>query len=270
MKQELKFQFAKGHQVKYDLYSNASSQSKLMIILPAMGVRATYYKRLARCFVEELQTDVITLDYRGMGNSSIRANRKNKIGYQAMVDDLQEVIQFHMHENNYDQILLSGHSLGGQVACMYAAAYPSLIDHVVLIGSCLPYYIGWPGSRKNWLRIAGTVFYPLSRLIGHFPGGLFGFAGREGIFTMKDWCRLVNKGEFNPHNSSTDYEKAINNFNGRITAFSFSEDEMAPKEAIDNLLDKFKSVSEKKHYTVEGYDHFNWSKSPFHIVKFLG
>ena len=68
------------------------SNESVTVIQPAMGIRASYYKRLARCFAEELEIDVILADYRGMGNSSVRANRTNKIGYSALVNDTLELI----------------------------------------------------------------------------------------------------------------------------------------------------------------------------------
>ena len=105
------------------------------------------------------------------------------------------------------------------------------------------------------------VFYPLSLLWGYFPGHITGFAGKEGMNTMRDWCNLVRKGAFVPHQSSFNYEKAIKEYRGKITAFSLSNDELAPAPTVDTLLNKFKSAA-TFHHTIIGYDHFNWSKSP--------
>jgi predicted alpha/beta hydrolase len=265
------FKFSAGHNVSYTLYSNRKNNPSqiLFFILPAMGIRASYYKRLARCIVDETEQDVITMDYRGMGSSSIRASRKNKIGYQAVVDDLNEVIIQEKFNIQYSSIKLCGHSLGGQIACMYASRYPDHIHHIILIGSSLPYYKSWQGRRKRGLKIAGSIFYPISKCLGYFPGDKFGFAGKEGMNTMKDWCQLVKTGVFKPVNSSFNYEAAILNYQGEITAFSFSEDKMAPYEVSDALVKKFINASHSNHHLLKGYDHFNWSKSPYTIVKLL-
>jgi predicted alpha/beta hydrolase len=265
--EEVIFKFTEDHQVTYKLFSDGFSGSGLIIILPAMGVRASYYKRLARCIVEEKEKDVITLDYRGIGTSTVRADRSNKIGYQAIIDDLHEIINNIVNEKEYHHITLWGHSMGGQIAIMYGSRYSQLINHIITVGTSLPYYKEWPGSRKKWRRFAGITFYPLSQVMGYFPGGKFGFAGREGIHTMKDWCHLVNTGRLEPAGSTFDYNSAVENYPGRITAFSFTEDDMTPSETVSNLLKRFNKSSSVDHYIVEGFDHFNWSKSPLHIVK---
>ncbi|NNF34323.1 MAG: alpha/beta fold hydrolase [Saprospiraceae bacterium] len=267
--EEVLFKFNKGHKVSYKLFSDGISESGLVIILPAMGVRGSYYKRLARCIVEEKEKDVITLDYRGMGTSTVRADRRNKIGYQAMINDLYEIVNSIIDDKSYNQIELCGHSLGGQVACMFGARYSDCINHIILIGSSLPYYKDWPGKRRHWLKFAGKFFVPLSQLIGYFPGQKFGFAGREGIQTMKDWCHLVNTGRLEPMGSSFNYNSAIEKYTGKVRAFSFTEDEMTPSETVSQLVNKFKSSASVSHHIIEGFNHFNWSKSPLHIVKHI-
>lgn len=261
------FKFIKGHEVTYKLFSDGFSERELVIILPAMGVRASYYKRLARCMVNEKEKDVITLDYRGIGTSSIRADRRNKIGYHAIIEDLHEIIEDMLNNKRYDHIELCGHSLGGQIALMYGSKCSQIISHIILIGTSLPYYKEWPGRRKNWLRFAGITFYPLSQVLGHFPGSRFGFAGREGIHTMKDWCHLVNTGKLEPEGSTFNYDSAVKTYSGRITAFSFSEDDMTPSETVANLIKRFHNSPSVNHYIVDGFNHFNWSKSPLNVVK---
>lgn len=81
--------------------------------------------------------DVYSLDMAGHGHSGHRPAGQ---GYLLMdyVADLAELIQTHFHNAGHEQVDLVGHSLGGIVGVLYAAAFPERVRRLVMIDSIGP------------------------------------------------------------------------------------------------------------------------------------
>lgn len=253
----------------------AEGQPKAAIIcLPAMGVRASYYQS----FAEQLQKagyTAITVDHRGHGLSSLRPSRQVDFGYETMVQDLHEVVQEVRYELPKNTLVLAaGHSLGGQMASLCAARYPDDFDGAILLAACLVHYEGWDGWQAQRVRLAGHLFYPLSKLVGYFPGNIIGFGGREARTVMYDWCYNLLYGKYRPAGSQFDYEAGLGRSRVPILAISIVDDDMAPQRAVQNLCAKFSTNQQvtELHIELDLYGdknnpHFSWVKSPSTIIK---
>jgi len=81
--------------------------------------------------------DVYSLDMAGHGRSGHRPEGQ---GYQLMdyVADLAELVETHFKDSPKGQIDLVGHSLGGIVSLLYAAAFPERVRRLVMIDSIGP------------------------------------------------------------------------------------------------------------------------------------
>jgi len=81
--------------------------------------------------------DVYSLDMAGHGRSGHRPEGQ---GYQLMdyVADLAELVETHFKDSPKGQIDLVGHSLGGIVSVLYAAAFPERVRRLVMIDSIGP------------------------------------------------------------------------------------------------------------------------------------
>ncbi len=81
--------------------------------------------------------DVYALDMAGHGHSGHRPVGQ---GYLLMdyVADLAELIETHFRVGRHDQVDLVGHSLGGIVSVLYAAAFPERVRRLVMIDSIGP------------------------------------------------------------------------------------------------------------------------------------
>ncbi len=255
----------------------AEDQPKAAILcLPAMGVRASYY----RSFAEQLQQDgytAITVDHRGHGQSSLRPSCSVDFGYEAMVQDLHEVVQevrYELPKNT--PVFAAGHSLGGQMASLCAARYPDDFDGIILITACLVHYEGWDGWKAQRVKLAGHLFYPLSRLIGYFPGNTIGFGGREARTVMYDWCYNLLYGKYRPAKSDFDYEAGLSRAQLPVLALSLAKDEFAPERAVQNLCDKFANNANVQHLHVspngisnDQNPHFYWVKNSSILFPFI-
>ncbi|MFN2361793.1 MAG: alpha/beta fold hydrolase [Marinobacter sp.] len=81
--------------------------------------------------------DVYSLDMAGHGHSGHRPPGQ---GYLLMdyVADLAELVETHFRKDPDDQVDLVGHSLGGIVSVLYAAAFPERVRRLVMIDSLGP------------------------------------------------------------------------------------------------------------------------------------
>ena len=255
--------FRDGSQNRMTFISGSNDVTELILVLPAMGVRASYYEE----FAKELTTthrEVVLIDLRGQGYSSVRASRSVDWGYLDHVNDIHETVQFLKSRYKAAKMYVLGHSLGGQMACLFSAKYPNQINGLILIATCSVYYKGWKGWRRFQTYFAVKVFSLINTVMGYFPGHKIGFGGKEGKTEMSDWCHNAITGEYVLSNDSFDYEKGLSECENRIFAISIEGDNYAPYRATKNLLQKFSPASHIEHITVKDkvrMNHFNWTKS---------
>ena len=256
----------------------AEKEVKAMIIcLPALGVRASYYHDFALALSAQ-DFHVITIDWRGHGQSDLRPGRTIDFGYEELVEDLGELLDYAENWFSVMPVYVVGHSLGGQIASLCAARYPGLIQGLVLIASCSVYYEGWEGKGAWRIWLAAKLFHPLSKVVGYFPGKLIGFGGREARKVMHDWCYNGLYGKYRLAGSPFDYEAALPKMDTPSLAISIPGDELAPVKATENLVGKFASALHirRNHLILDNhqentrpYDHFNWAKQPQEIVQHI-
>jgi predicted alpha/beta hydrolase len=256
---------------KVSVFSSKTESNVTIICLPAMGVRATFYKH----FAKELNSkgyNVITADWRGQGKSSIRASRKMNFGYKEFISDIKQLIEYSEIWFPNSKKLIVGHSLGGQVGSLFTSRFTEYIDGLILIASCSVYYKGWNKRTSLKLFFAGKVFYPISRIFGYFPGNIIGFGGKEAQFVMKDWCFNTISGKYQITNSNFDYEKSLSELYKNILTISIDNDYLASKNAVENLYRKFNSKSNIEHLhlteketKIKPLNHFSWAKKPTYV-----
>lgn len=241
----------------------STSSKQCILLLPAMGVRASYYQPLAESLCKN-NTIIITADFRGQGHSSIRPSKKINFGYEDYILDLNEIVDLIKKEFSDKKIILMGHSLGGQISALYMSRFPKKVDHLILVSSCSVYYKGWDGLSQLKILLACNLFYPISQLVGHFPGNTIGFGGKEARNTLKDWSLNGRTGQYKPVNTDFNYEAALKNTKINLLAISLETDNLAPKKAVENLYKKFNSSSNIQHIHISKKEaklsHFNWVK----------
>ena len=250
---------------------NPKTKTTFMCI-PAMGVRATYYEEFADCLCQRGYNVVLT-ELRGHGTSSVRPTRESDFGYVELLSDLDTVVNYVKEKLESEYLFIIGHSLGGQLGSLYWSLYPDSMKSLILIASCSVYYKGWRNLQALKVYTAGKVFYPLSRIIGYFPGNRLGFAGKEAKTIMKDWCNTVVTGIYKLSNSNLNFENKLKNINGKILSISFVDDRLATRKAVLNLHNKFGNKAEITDWHLSGstvgivgLNHFNWAKKPKYFV----
>ena len=86
-------QFADKTTNEINIFQASVDTHTVIILFPALGVRASYYKGFAEA-LSKSGVHVCTTDWRGQGKSSVRASRKVNYGYKELLEDMGEVIDF--------------------------------------------------------------------------------------------------------------------------------------------------------------------------------
>lgn len=80
---------------------------------------------------------VYALDFAGHGHSGHRPEGQSYL-LMDYVADLAELVERYFQETPHGRINIIGHSLGGIVGALYAAAFPERVQNLVMIDSLVP------------------------------------------------------------------------------------------------------------------------------------
>ncbi|MFK2930900.1 alpha/beta hydrolase family protein [Dyella agri] len=234
--------------------------------LPAMGVAAKHYLPLAAALAAR-GVAVALHEWRGIGSSSLRAGRRCDWGYRALLETDVSVGMAAMRAHwPQARPWLGGHSLGGQLACLYAALHPDQATGIALVASGSPY---WRRFRRGALIGLGYVLAPmLAGLLGHLPGRRIGFGGNEARGVTADWARSGRRGRYAAAGMAVDFEQRLAALELPLLALRLRDDWLGPAASLDWLLGKLPRAS-RRHELVtpdelggQPADHFGWMKAP--------
>jgi predicted alpha/beta hydrolase len=239
----------------------------VVAIAPAMGVRAGFYTAVATALAAQGAT-AVTFDLRGNGGHSVRRTDGRDWGYEEMVvNDFDAVVVRLRQRFAGRRIIVLGHSLGGQLACLYAARFPGQLDGLILVASCMVDWRGWRGLRGFQRLLQYFNIAMITSLLGYFPGERLGFAGNEPRGQMRDWVASAFTGKYRPRGAAVDYEAALATVSIPVFALTFAADPYAPASACEKLLAKMPNA-EVRHEDVGERGvrtsvaaHFNWAKT---------
>ncbi|WP_067983462.1 alpha/beta hydrolase family protein [Nocardia caishijiensis] len=231
------------------------------MVLPALGVNARHYQRFAETASAQ-GFSVVTLDYRGQGDSTLTISRTTRFGYADLATgDLTEAIAC-ARERGDGPLLLVGHSLGGQLTAALESISPGEFDGLVLVAAGTPHWRAFTGCARLAPLILPTVFAATARLRGVFDGRRFGF-GRQSAQLIGDWARMARTGWW----SKTPANRSSRSF--PLLAMSFGDDGLAPASAVDALVRLFPGARTTRTHFDDPAGHTGWTKQPDVVVEGL-
>jgi len=238
--------------------------------LPAMGVPAKHYLPLAAALAAR-GVAVALHEWRGIGSSSLRAGRRSDWGYRELLEiDLPAGFAAMRARWPQARPWLGGHSLGGQLACLYAALHPDEMTGLALVASGAPY---WRCFRRGAvIGLAYALAPVLAALLGHLPGRRIGFGGNEAHGVVADWARSGRTGRYAAAAMDTDFEQRLAELDRPVLALRLRDDWLGPAASLDWLLGKMPHAL-RRHAQItpddlvgQPADHFGWMKTPAAIA----
>jgi predicted alpha/beta hydrolase len=239
--------------------------------MPAMGVSARQYLPLAQALAGR-GVAVVLHEWRGIGSSDRRAGRHCDWGYRELLaDDLPAALAEVGRRWPQAACWLGGHSLGGQLATLYAALHPAACAGLVLVASGAPY---WPRFRRGWLVGLAYVVAPwLAAAVGYLPGRRIGFGGNEARGVIADWARSGRSGRYAARGMAPDFEQRLSSLHLPVLALRLRDDWLGPQPSLDFLLGKMPQahadtdVITPQDLDGTTADHFHWMKTPAAIAR---
>jgi predicted alpha/beta hydrolase len=234
----------------------------VLLIVPAMAVKAKFYRAVAAA-LNSRGLSAATVDLRAQGESEPRARESAGFGYREMIEqDLPAITRAVRQRLPQAPLVLFGHSLGGQLALLFAAAYPAQAAAVIVIGTGSVYWRSFglrPGVR---VLLMGQYIGLVSRLRGYWPGGK-AMGGPMAGRVMTDWARHSRTGRYRPQGATRDYDRLLGELPLPVLMISLDDDPLGPRATIDWLAARLTRADVTRQHlgAAEGIrnpGHFAW------------
>ena len=239
----------------------------VVIINAATSVRCRHYSRFAD-YLFANGFDVITYDYRGIGESrrgSLRGFKASWSDWGCL--DFEAILQRAQREFPGQPIDVVGHSFGGCAAGLGASG--AVIRRLVTVGAQFAYWRDYAASGR-W-RMVGKwhVVMPLvTALFGYFPGKRLGWLEDTPAGVVRDWSTPTPSYETRPSGRALG-ELPFAWVTAQVLAISITDDPFGTVPAIERLLSYFAS-SERTHLRIAPDDigetqvgHFAFFRSEY-------
>lgn len=212
----------------------------VVIINAATSVRCRYYARFAAHLFHH-GFDVITYDYRGIGESRppiLRGFRASWLDWGRL--DFEGILRHAAHSFPDQPIHIVGHSVGGFVLGLAPSNH--LIRRIFTVGAQFAYWRDYAPEHKWRMFLAGHVFMPIvTALLGYFPGERLGWFEDTPKGVVRDWWRLGSKTLSEARRNALMQPCAA--VTAPILALSVTDDEYGTVAAIERLLKYFTGSS---------------------------
>lgn len=257
---------ADGAKAEVLLQLPEGSAHSVLYWLPALGVSARQYLPLAEALARA-GAAVAIHEWRGIGSSNRRAGRRDNWGYRELLqDDLPAGLAAVRRRLPHERLLLGGHSLGGQLASLYAGLHPDVAAGLAVVASGSPYWRQYRHGR--WIRLAYAAAPWVARVVGYLPGKSIGFGGNEARGVIDDWARSGRTGRYAAVGMADDLEQCLARLALPVVALRFAHDWLGPARSLSWLLGKMpRAHVDSQLITSDDMDggpadHFGWMKTP--------
>jgi len=265
----IRLQRSEGTSFALTVYPATDATAPVLLIQPAMGVKAGYYDKLAEA-LRAAGCNVAISELRAHEAEGGRSpGRDYDFSYDEMLrQDWPQAVNAVKARFPAAPVYLFGHSLGGQISMLYAGQAQDQLAGLVLVAISSVHWKLW--GVGFWLYSQAAVL--TARLLGHFPGKTFRFAGREARGVIADWARQARTGDFILGRERLNHKTALAGVTLPVLAVSLQGDFFAPKRATDDLVAKIPQAQLSRHHLdpkgmgIEGVDHFRWARKPEVVV----
>src|SRR3990167_2436723 len=251
----------------------AAHDRAVLLCMPAMGVRASFYRPLA-VQLALAGWHVVTADLRGVGESGVRVKQGAQFGYREMLEqDWPANLAAVCEQFPGLPVFLLGHSLGGQLNALFAAQRPQAVAGLIFSACGSVYFRGWPFPASLKILGQSQLLRGITEVVGYLPGDKVGFGGVEAKGLIRDWANVALTGRYCPAGSDFDYEAALGKLELPVLALSYTDDVFAPVSAPRWLLAKMPEAQvthlelSPSDLGVSAVGHNGWVKNNGRVVQ---
>lgn len=226
----------------------ADLRRPLVVINAATSVRCEYYARFA-AYLYRHGSDVITYDYRGIGNSRPARLRDLGAGWLDWGQlDFEAVLQHAAVRYRGQPLQVVGHSVGGLLIGLAPSNHQ--IERVFTVGAQFAYWRDYLRRRRLGMVLKWHMAMPLlTGIVGYFPGKRLGWMEDTPRGVVRDWTARVPKFEDAVRRGAHTLDAAqrqalVDRFaamRGPTLALSLDDDEFGTMAAVQRLLRYFRN-----------------------------
>ncbi|AQA25965.1 alpha/beta hydrolase fold family protein [Rhodococcus sp. MTM3W5.2] len=236
----------------------------VVVIFPGLGVPGGFYDPVAEALVAQGFNAAVG-ELRGQGDSRPRPGADSSYGYQELASvDYPATFEVVRERFPDSTPYLLGHSMGGQLGVMYAARARGKLGGLILVASGSPYHRGHGVVRGAALLAGSAAMSVTANVAGFWPGDRVdvGGFGRQSKVLIGDWSRFARTGAIEPTGADIDYEERIGRLTLPVLSISMEDDDLAPRQAIKNLVAKMPKADLTTWHQPEPLGHNGWIRSP--------
>lgn len=249
--------------VPADLYE-ATPARAVVLLLPAMGTPARYYRPFAEACVDS-GFAVMLPELPGTGGSLPRPSRRFDYGYRDLVDGYLPALVNATRDRCGDlPLVLAGHSLGAHVGVLATLQSRIAIDALVSIAGGQIHYRNWGKKGAGRVRAIAWLVAGLSYTFGMVPGQHFGLGGPQPRTLMREWSRIIRTGSFEHiadrigHGAETP-----------SLCIGYQGDFMAPRKSVAALAHMLRGEMEWVPVDWPGNPHASWARHPARTLELM-
>ncbi len=233
---QLTIHTADGYPIVAHHFAPKSANGKTFVIAPGVGMPQRFFFNFAS-WLSDQGCSAYTFDYRGIALSKPKVLKGMKASYRDWtLQDFTAVTAYVRGAHSQDQLLLIGHSFGGNSLGMSLAfeAY----ERFLTIGSQFGYYRNFPLKMQAVILGGFGILAPvLTTLMGYFPSKWIGLGEPLPSQVMLDWGYFLLKKK-SMVGLATDYgNNHYHKLTRPILMISIDDDNFAPKKAVDVLAE---------------------------------
>lgn len=238
----------------------------VFVILPALGIRAGYYKSLATSLTLD-GNHVVTFDWENQEGKSMKFSDH---GYKEVIEfDLPTVLTQVREHFGDSKIFLLGHSIGVQYGLLYSALNPDSVAGMIAIAGGSFYYKKLKGLKRTKRKIDYHILKNVTKILGHFPGEYIGLS-KEPAKLMRDVAKEGLRGSYSHIDESLDQE--LEKLDIPILFITLNNDRYIPIEGSEFLVSKLKNadltrIHLRDEYGLRDFHHIKWVKTPEPVVE---
>lgn len=245
METELEIRCADGRSIAATLHGARDAARPVAVIAGATGVCRSLYRRYAQ-YLAGRGVTALTFDYRGVcGSRTLPLHRDPACLSEWGRLDLTAVLDWVASELRPARTCVVAHSVGGQLLPLVAR--PERVQAVVLVGAQEGYWGNWPMPLGlAFLLLCHAVMPGLVLLMGFLPARTLRLGEDLPPGVGLEWARWAR---------TRGYMQCAPFFDrlaAPVLAYSFADDGLAPKPAVDLLLASQPRLDVRRRHVAPG------------------
>jgi predicted alpha/beta hydrolase len=264
--QAISFSTSDGYALAGTVFAPAEEARACVIINSAVAVRRAYYQPYAE-YLADNGLIAITYDYRGIGDSLTGDLRKlPAVMTDWSLRDYPAVLARVRQDYSQLPVIIVGHSAGGWLLGP-VAQHPG-VRAVLTICTQSGHWRHWRGPRRVGMALLWHVLMPgLSTVMGYFPARRLGFGEDLPAGVAKEWARWGRNADYMLDEHGVPLRAGFHALNVPILSYSFADDWMAPRDAVEDIHRLFKHAQvERRHIApaelgLEHIGHFGFFRT---------